>query len=62
MDHRLAAQQAGVDRTARLTELRQQYQELAEEIAFGAVLDDPLLYRDFFERISQSLFLTANEI
>lgn len=30
-----AAQQAGVDRAARLTELRQQYQELTEEIARG---------------------------
>lgn len=29
---------------------------------WGTILDDPLLYRDFFERISQSLFLTANEI
>ncbi|WP_156909998.1 hypothetical protein [Rubritepida flocculans] len=31
-------------------------------LAMGEVLDDPLLYRDFFERMSQSLFLTANEI
>jgi len=30
--------------------------------AVGDVLDDPLLYRDFFERVSQSLFLSANEI
>lgn len=29
---------------------------------WGAVLVGPLLYRDFFERVSQSLFLTANEI
>ncbi|WP_431302678.1 hypothetical protein [Sediminicoccus sp. BL-A-41-H5] len=31
-------------------------------LAMGEVLDDPQLYRDFFERMSQSLFLTANEI
>jgi len=31
-------------------------------LALGEVMDDPLLFRDFFERLSQSLFLTANEI
>ncbi len=31
-------------------------------LALGEVMNDPLLYRDFFERLAQSLFLTANEI
>jgi hypothetical protein len=31
-------------------------------LAGGEVMDDPLLYRDFFERLAQSLYLTANEI
>jgi hypothetical protein len=28
----------------------------------GEVMGDPLLYRDFSERLAQSLYLTANEI
>ncbi len=31
-------------------------------LAFGETLDDPSLYQGFFERISQSAFLTAYEI
>jgi hypothetical protein len=31
-------------------------------LAGGEVMDDPLLYREFFERLEQSLYLTANEI
>jgi hypothetical protein len=31
-------------------------------IDLGETIDDPLLYQGFFERISQSAFLTANEI
>ncbi len=31
-------------------------------LAVGEVLDDPLLYQGFFEKIAQSAFLTANEI
>jgi hypothetical protein len=31
-------------------------------LAGGEVISDPLLYRDFFERLAQSLYLTANEI
>jgi hypothetical protein len=30
--------------------------------AVGQELDDPLLYRDFFEKLAQSAFLTAHEI
>jgi 3-oxoacyl-(acyl-carrier-protein) synthase len=31
-------------------------------LALGEVVNDPFLYKDFFERVSQSLFLTANEM
>jgi hypothetical protein len=31
-------------------------------LAFGEVLDTPELYRGFFEKLSQSAFLTAHEI
>ncbi len=31
-------------------------------LALGEVLDDPELYRGFFERLAQSAFLTAHEI
>lgn len=31
-------------------------------LAYGETLDDPLLYRGFFEKLAQSLFLTAHEI
>ncbi|CAH2600931.1 protein of unknown function [Rhodovastum atsumiense] len=31
-------------------------------LALGDTLDDPALYQGFFERIAQSVFLTAHEI
>lgn len=31
-------------------------------IDYGKTIDDPALYQGFFERIAQSIFLTANEI
>ena len=53
-----------VDRRA--TVVRATFQRMVHRpgamLPFGETLDDPLLYQGFFEKLAQSMFLTAHEI
>lgn len=41
---------------------RVSFQRMAQGFLAGELIDDPLLYQQFFEALSQSAFLTAHEV